>query len=102
MNDLDVVTASGDLLYLGVGPGISSDDLTREVWAIDPVSGTKVATIPLKRSAQGIALSPDGRVLYAAGPGTHPLDAIDTTSGEILWTLEGDGQPWVVQGAARP
>jgi DNA-binding beta-propeller fold protein YncE len=100
--DLDVVTASGSRLYLGVGPGISSDDLTREVWVIDPASSSRVATIPLQRSAEGISLSPDGRLLYAAGPATHTLTAIDTQTGEELWVMHEDGQPWVVKSAARP
>jgi DNA-binding CsgD family transcriptional regulator/DNA-binding beta-propeller fold protein YncE len=100
--DLDVVTASGNLLYLGVGPGVSSEDLTREVWVIDPASGSKLATIPLQHSAEAISLSPDGRVLYAAGPETHTLTAIDTQTGEELWVMHDDGQPWVVKTAARP
>jgi DNA-binding CsgD family transcriptional regulator/DNA-binding beta-propeller fold protein YncE len=100
--DLDVVAASGNLLYLGVGPGVSSDDLTREVWVIDPTSKSRVATVPLQRSAEAISLSPDGRVLYAAGPETHTLTAIDTQTGEELWVMHDDGQPWVVKSAARP
>ncbi len=99
--DLDVVTASGNLLYLGVGPGVSSEDLTREVWVIDPASGSKLATIPLQHSAEAISLSPDGRVLYAAGPETHTLTAIDTQTGGELWVMNDDGQPWVVKSGAR-
>ncbi len=99
--DLIALSAAGDRLFVGVGPGTSSDG--REIWTFDLQTQSRASTIRLEQSAWGIALSPDGRLLYAVNPVPDSLFAVDLGTGQQLWIMTDlPGDPWVVQVAPRP
>jgi DNA-binding CsgD family transcriptional regulator/DNA-binding beta-propeller fold protein YncE len=99
--DLIALSAAGDRLFVGVGPGTSSDG--REIWTFDLQTQSRASAIRLEQSAWGIALSPDGRLLYAVNPVPDSLFAVDLGTGQQLWIMTDlPGDPWVVQVAPRP
>lgn len=100
----DLVALSPDSqLFIGVGPGVSSDDLVHEVWVIDPKTQTRLETIPVEQTTCGFGLSPDGNALYTVAWISSALTAIDVDTGRQLWQLADGGAPeGIVRTAKRP
>jgi YVTN family beta-propeller protein len=59
---------------------ISQGSSSQNHITVTNLAGKQVATISGQTGAMGIALSPDGKTLYAALSGAHAVTAIDTTT----------------------
>ena len=59
---------------------VSQGSVTHDTILVTNLSGRKVATIPNQHGVMGIALSPDGRTLYAALSSSDAVSAISTTT----------------------
>jgi YVTN family beta-propeller protein len=72
---------------------VSSDSTTLYVTAsssvlvIDVASGTVTATVPVGSSPQGLALSPDSRLLVTANAGSASVTVIDVATNAVLGTV---------------
>jgi YVTN family beta-propeller protein len=100
-----------------VGPLPSGIAAGRRVWVvngnatvsvIDPATDAVVATVSVGNGApagttyHGLALRPDGRVLYVANPAVGTLSAVDTTANALLGTVTVGGQPLAFGPFAGP
>jgi sugar lactone lactonase YvrE len=75
----------GDLAVAADGTVYASDPISGAVYRARPGAAALEALVPAggMRSAQGLALSPDGRRLYVADYG-YGLAMIDTVSGQVV------------------
>src|SRR5215472_10463510 len=62
--------------HLFISPGSSSENHI----LVTNLSGQQVTTITGQDGVMGMALSPDGKTLYAALASSHAVTAIDTTT----------------------
>ncbi|MFJ8039381.1 IPT/TIG domain-containing protein [Kitasatospora sp. NPDC096147] len=57
------------------------------VSAYDPVSGAVVATVPVGRSPEGVAVSPDGAKAYVTNNSDNSVSVIDTATNTVAGTI---------------
>jgi len=92
------VTADGKTVFV-------TDSTAAKVWVFDAGrSGPEMASLPVDRTANAIALSADGRKLYVGIVGPIPegrIDVFDTASRSHLNTIKGVGCPMEFFAPAR-
>jgi YVTN family beta-propeller protein len=64
------------------------------VSVVDAKSLEVVRTIPVGQRVWGLALTPDGRKLYAANSLSNDVSVIDTTTDEVVATVKAGDGPW--------
>jgi DNA-binding beta-propeller fold protein YncE len=89
------------------GSAVSGDGRTlflatsRSVWVLDSGSLAVRATYLAGRSVASVALSGDGRRLYALESGRGAVDAIDPASGHILDSIPTSSGVWAIEQVTR-
>jgi YVTN family beta-propeller protein len=82
-----IVSADGAWLYATTDSGL--------LYVIDTSNNAIVATVTLRAfdALRGLALAPDGRVLYVAGRNSGTIYAFDTQSRRVTRTFDVGGTP---------
>lgn len=60
----------------------------------DAASHEPLATIPVGQRVWGLALTPDGKKLYAANSLSNEVSVIDTATDRVVKTLKAGDGPW--------
>ncbi|MFJ7244740.1 PxKF domain-containing protein [Kitasatospora sp. NPDC098652] len=58
------------------------------VTALDPATGSTVASIPVDGGPQNVAVTPDGKQVWVSGRFVHNISVIDTTTNTVTGTVE--------------
>lgn len=91
---LIVMAPSGNRAYVAIqGSTITSPG---SVKVIDTVSNTVLATIPTGLGTGAVALSPDGKSVYATNYGSNNVSVIDTATNTVSATIPVGTQPYQV------
>lgn len=95
------------LSFSGTGPQDSPAKPARFDTLGDPLPDGAVARLGTLRmrltgTATGLAVSPDGKIIAAAGPGDQTIKLWDTTTGKEIWRLQVDPNRWAVALAFSP
>ena len=64
------------------------------VSAVDIATRTVRAAFPVGARIEGLAVTPDGREVWAGGNESHQVYVLDGTTGAILHTIDGFGMPY--------
>lgn len=90
------VVADGRLFTLGKGGAVSCYDLAsgERVWQED-FGGQFAAKFPLYGAGMSPILDGGRLIVQVGGPDDGALMALDPATGEIIWSLEGDGPSYV-------
>lgn len=100
-----LVSPDGAGLYVGFDAGKEPSAVFSEVIAaFDPETGSRLSTIDLPTSATDLALSQDGKQLYAVSPFARSLAIYDTATGQeqaVMRDIEGTPARVLVPGPAE-
>jgi YVTN family beta-propeller protein len=72
-----------------------ADMMADGIYVIDPVSFTKIGTIPTGKGAHGLYVSRDSKVLYISNRGEGSVTVLDLATRKILtkWVIPHGGSP---------
>ena len=90
------LVADGRLFTLGKAGVLSCYDLEsgERVWQ-DNFGGEFAAKFPLYGTGMSPILEGDKLIVHVGGPGDGALMALDPVTGEVIWSLQGDGPSYV-------
>lgn len=90
------LVADGRLFTFGKGGALSSYDLEsgERIWQ-ENFAGQFAAKFPLYGTGMSPILEGNRLIVQAGGPGDGALIALDPATGEIIWSLQGDGPSYV-------
>lgn len=64
-----------------------------EVWAIDTVTDTVVAKVPVGKHPAHVVLTPDGRFAYVTNGAENSVSVVDTTARQVVATIPVGAYP---------
>jgi YVTN family beta-propeller protein len=96
LTSLQLTPGLGEIVHDGAGGVFVADRAADRIVRVEPgdtsggMASGDVASVP---EPHGLALSPDGRTLYATSVSAHQLIALDTATLTVQWTIELAPEP---------
>ena len=78
-----------------------SNSATNELVVVDVAGGAVKTKIPVGTDPQGLAVRPDGKVVYLATHGADEVSAIDPKAGKLIGRIDAGSRPQAVLYAPR-